>query len=208
MSGAAPNAEGGSYDPAPNDMRLHPAAPVNGDEDLLEQKKTSQNLTGVRGALGLHPLAPIHEAHDEAEHQDLWWSRVKLILREPFAEFFGVFILVLFGDGSVAQVQLSAGQTTAPGGDGFGSYQSISWGWGLGVMLGIYVAGDSGAYLNPAITFASCYYRQLPWRRFPMYFMAQFLGGFAAAAVVYGMAHFLVADTKDTDMIKRTTSMQ
>jgi aquaglyceroporin related protein, other eukaryote len=69
--------------------------------------------------------------------------------------------------------------------DGFGSYQSISWGWGLGVMLGVYVAGDSGAYLNPAITFANCYYRGLPWRRFPMYFLAQFLGGFVAAGVIY-----------------------
>jgi aquaglyceroporin related protein len=52
-------------------------------------------------------------------------------------------------------------------------------------MLGVYVAGDSGAYLNPAITFANCYYRGLPWRRFPMYFIAQFLGGFVASGVVY-----------------------
>jgi len=66
------------------------------------------------------------------------------------AEFFGVMIMVCFGNGSVAQVLLSTGQTSAPGGNGFGDYQSISWGWGLGVMLGIYVAGDSGAYLKYA----------------------------------------------------------
>ena len=52
-------------------------------------------------------------------------------------------------------------------------------------MLGIYVAGDSGAYLNPAITLANCVFRGLPWRRFPMYFLAQFLGGFVAAGVLY-----------------------
>lgn len=52
-------------------------------------------------------------------------------------------------------------------------------------MLGIYVAGDSGAYLNPAVTFANCYFRGLPWRRFPMYFLAQFLGGFVASGIVY-----------------------
>lgn len=52
-------------------------------------------------------------------------------------------------------------------------------------MLGIYVAGDSGAYLNPAITFSNCLYRQLPWRRFPMYFLAQFLGGFVGSGIVY-----------------------
>ncbi|KAF2099448.1 aquaporin [Rhizodiscina lignyota] len=175
----------------PPDMYLQPTQRATGNfTEELEGQKTSENISGIRSALGLHSNAPIAEEHDLAEHQDLMWSRVKLALREPLAEFFGVFILVLFGDGSVAQVLLSnkAGtstQTTAPGGSGFGAYQSISWGWGLGVMLGIYVAGDSGAYLNPAITFANCYYRQLPWRRFPMYFLAQFLGGFVAAGVIY-----------------------
>ena len=52
-------------------------------------------------------------------------------------------------------------------------------------MLGVYVAGDSGAYLNPAITFANCIYRKLPWRRFPIYFLAQLLGGFIGAGVIY-----------------------
>lgn len=52
-------------------------------------------------------------------------------------------------------------------------------------MLGIYVAGDSGAYLNPAVTFSNCLYRQLPWRRFPIYFVAQLLGGFVGSGIVY-----------------------
>lgn len=52
-------------------------------------------------------------------------------------------------------------------------------------MLGIYVAGDSGAYLNPAITFSNCLYRQLPWRRFPAYFIAQLLGGMVGSCIVY-----------------------
>ena len=59
--------------------------------------------------------------------------------------------MVMFGDAAVAQVLLSAGQTSAPGGNGFGDYQSINWGWALGVMLGIYVAGDSGAFLKYAV---------------------------------------------------------
>ena len=50
------------------------------------------------------------------------WSQIRYTLREPFAEFWGVFILVMFGDGSVAQVVLS--------GEAKGNYQSISWGWG------------------------------------------------------------------------------
>lgn len=58
--------------------------------------------------------------------------------------------------------------------------------WGLGVMLGIYVAGDSGGFLNPAISFCFCLFRGLPWRRLPIYLLAQFLGGFLAAGVIYG----------------------
>lgn len=53
---------------------------------------------------------------------------MRVIFREPFAEFFGTFIMVLFGDASVAQVLLSAGETSAPGMNGYGPYQSISWG--------------------------------------------------------------------------------
>lgn len=45
--------------------------------------------------------------------------------------------------------------------------------------------GDSGGFLNPAITFSFCLYRGLPWRRFPIYFLAQFLGGFVGAGVIY-----------------------
>ena len=83
------------------------------DETL--DKKTSSSHQNIRRGLGLHPIAPIEEEHDLADHSDYLWSRIRLVLREPFAEFLGVFIMVLFGDGSVAQVLLSAGQTTAPG---------------------------------------------------------------------------------------------
>ncbi|ORY08545.1 aquaporin-like protein [Clohesyomyces aquaticus] len=157
------------------------SAGING----MDSYKTSSSLQKTRSALGLHPKAPIDEDHDIHPRQQLLWSRIRIVLREPFAEFWGTVIMIMFGDGSVAQVLLSTGQTTAPGGNGFGSYQSISWGWGLGVMLGIYVAGDSGAYLNPAITFSNCLFRQLPWRRFPVYFIAQLVGGFVGSGVVY-----------------------
>lgn len=168
------------------DVEHHEHVPNGGNGHGESFTNTSSRLQSTRGLLGLHPQAPVDEGHDQLPHSDLWWSKVRLALREPFAEFFGVFIMVLFGDGSVAQVLLSAGEKSAPGGNGFGNYQSINWGWGLGVMLGIYVAGDSGAYLNPAITFTNCLLRKLPWRRFPMYLLAQFLGGFIAAGVIYG----------------------
>ena len=50
------------------------------------------------------------------------WSKVREYCQDGFSEFFGTFILLLFGDGVVAQVVLSKGAK--------GDYQSISWGWG------------------------------------------------------------------------------
>lgn len=170
--------------------RSHPASKVssNNSQALASQKSQHEleheaHLSRLREAVGLPNQPPILSAHEETEA--FTWPSLRVILREPFAEFFGTFIMVLFGDASVAQVLLSAGEPSAPGKDGYGTYQSINWGWGLGVMLGIYVAGDSGGFLNPAITLCFCIYRRLPWRRWPIYFVAQLLGGFCAAGVVY-----------------------
>ena len=52
-------------------------------------------------------------------------------------------------------------------------------------MLGVYTAGCSGAHLNPAVTFANCMFRKFPWRRFPLYAIAQVLGAACASGVVY-----------------------
>jgi aquaglyceroporin related protein len=120
----------------------------NGADFDTTQNTTTSQIGTTRRFLGLHPQAPIEKEHDRGEHADLLLPRIRGALKEPLAEFFGTMVLVLFGNGSVAQVLLSAGSAAAPGGDGFGNYQSINWGWGLGVMLGIYVAGDSGAYLK------------------------------------------------------------
>lgn len=73
--------------------------------------------------MGLHAQAPVDKEHDAGEHHELLWPRIRLALREPFAEFWGVFIMVMFGNASVAQVLLSERDTAAPGGMGFGQYQ-------------------------------------------------------------------------------------
>lgn len=52
-------------------------------------------------------------------------------------------------------------------------------------MLGVYVGGKSGAHLNPAVTFTNCMFRKFPWRKFPIYMVAQTLGAFVASGVVY-----------------------
>lgn len=90
------------------------------------RKKNS--LPDPRRALGLHPKAPLDEDSDLADRRKLRWSRIRAALREPFVEFWGVVIMVVFGNGAMAQVLLSAGQTTAPGGNGYGSYQNVNWG--------------------------------------------------------------------------------
>jgi aquaglyceroporin related protein, other eukaryote len=52
-------------------------------------------------------------------------------------------------------------------------------------MLGVYVAGISGAHLNPAVTFANCVFRQFPWKKLPVYALAQTLGAMVGSAIVY-----------------------
>lgn len=63
-----------------------------------------RRLSKVRSRFGLQPDVHLDQEHQDLEHHDLLWSRIRLVMREPFAEFFGTFVMVLFGDGSVAQV--------------------------------------------------------------------------------------------------------
>lgn len=108
------------------------------DSDMsVKRRNTSHTVRRHRRWLGLHPTAPIVAEHDAGEHAELPWSRVRVALKEPLAEFFGVMIMILFGCGSVAQVTLSQGQDSIPGVGANGNYQSISWCWGIGVMMGI-----------------------------------------------------------------------
>jgi glycerol uptake facilitator protein len=104
-------------------------------------------------------------------------ARLKIpgLLGELAAEFAGTMILILFGVGVVAQV--AGGQ--------IGDHDSIAWAWGLGVMLGVYVAGRiSGAHLNPAVTIALAVFKGFEWRKVAPYCLAQFLGAFFAALIV------------------------
>jgi len=102
----------------------------------------------------------------------------RTLLRELGAEFLGTFVLIVFGCGSVAQVLLSGQQN--------GEYLSINLGWGLGVVLGMYMAfGVSGAHLNPAVTLTLAVHRRFSWGKLLPYCLAQTAGAFVAAAVVY-----------------------
>src|SRR6266567_1217829 len=108
-------------------------------------------------------------------------------LGECIAEFFGTMVLILFGDGCVATfalfTKLGPGGTATPFAN---DWVVIILGWGLAVMLGIYVAGAiSGAHINPAVTLALAVRGKLPWNKVLPYWAAQVLGAFVAAAILY-----------------------
>jgi glycerol uptake facilitator protein len=101
---------------------------------------------------------------------------------ELIAEFLGTLVLILFGAGVVCMVVLFS----KPGEVAHGGYTNITLGWGLGVTMGIYVAGKiSGAHLNPAVTVALAVFRGFPWRKVVPYSIVQTAGAFVAAAIVY-----------------------
>jgi glycerol uptake facilitator protein len=107
-----------------------------------------------------------------------------VMLPELIAEFFGTLVLILFGDGVVAMVVLFG--NGVPGEVVHGGFTNITFGWGLGVTMGVYIAGRiSGAHLNPAVTIALAIYRDFPWRKVGPYIGAQVLGAFIAAALVF-----------------------
>ncbi|WP_335972079.1 MULTISPECIES: MIP/aquaporin family protein [Streptomycetaceae] len=110
-------------------------------------------------------------------------SRGSGLLGELSAEFAGTLILILFGVGVVAQV-VAGGALTSPTG-GLGNHDSISWAWGLGVTLGVYLAARlSGAHLNPAVTLTLAAFKNFSWARVVPYILAQTLGAFCAALLV------------------------
>ncbi len=107
---------------------------------------------------------------------------------ELLSEFLGTFVLISFGDGvvAVAVVGLTMSGRTAVIFQGAGGWLLITWGWALAVAMGIYVAGGvSGAHMNPAVTLAMALKGDLPWKKVVPYWIAQTVGAFAGAALVY-----------------------
>lgn len=116
-----------------------------------------------------------------------WFNRQGL-WAELLAEFMGTLILILFGDGVVAEVKLFLGLSSGAGSavSNSASELIINFGWGFAVMLGVYVAGAlTGAHLNPAVTLAFAWRRNFPWYKVIPYWLAQTIGAFCAAALLY-----------------------
>jgi glycerol uptake facilitator len=96
------------------------------------------------------------------------------------AEAVGTMLLITLGDGVVANVLLNKSK-----GQGSG-WIVIATGWGLAVATAVYAVGRiSGAHLNPAVTIALASIGAFEWAHVPGYVLAQMLGAFAGAVVVW-----------------------
>ena len=96
-------------------------------------------------------------------------------------EFMGTMVLVLLGDGVVANVVLKKSK-----GEG-GGWIVVATAWGLGVTAGIFTAiacGSPGAHIDPAVTLAVALSSH-NWTNVFSFWAAQILGGFAGAILVW-----------------------
>jgi glycerol uptake facilitator protein len=96
------------------------------------------------------------------------------------AELIGTALLVLLGDGVVANVLLK--QTKGQG----GGWIVITFGWAMAVFVGVLVSSiASGAHLNPAVTIALAIAEKFNWQQVPQYVLAQMLGACSGAFLVW-----------------------
>jgi glycerol uptake facilitator protein len=113
------------------------------------------------------------------------------------AEFLGTALLVLLGDGVVANVVLTRSKGQNSG------WIVITTGWGLAVAMAAYSVGlISGAHLNPAITLGFACIDKLDWTLVPGYIIAQLAGGFAGAVLVWlaYLPHWSITEDKATKL--------
>ncbi len=107
--------------------------------------------------------------------------RERGLVGELVAEVFGTFILILLGDGVVANVGLSPRVASA----GY-NWNTIAFGWAFAVVVAVYVVGGvTGAHINPAVTLAVAVRRGFPWAKVVPYWIAQVFGAFLGAFAVY-----------------------
>lgn len=111
-----------------------------------------------------------------------------------FAEAIGTMLLVLLGDGVVANVLLARSKGQNSG------WIVITVGWGVAVAIAVYAVGRiSGAHLNPAVTVGLASIGSFPWADVPGYIAAQLVGAFIGAAFVWlaYLPHWALTTDKD-----------
>jgi glycerol uptake facilitator protein len=124
----------------------------------------------------------------------------------PFAaEFIGTALLILLGNGVVANVVLRKTK-----GEGSG-WIVIAFGWGMAVFVAVFCVSDSsGAHINPAVTVALAAAGKFPWTSVPSYIVAQMLGAFLGGVLVYlsYRDHYAVTDDQSAKLATFSTGPQ
>lgn len=115
----------------------------------------------------------------------------------PFiAEIIGTAILILLGNGVVANVLLNKTKGHDSG------WIVITWGWGIAVFVAVYTMGQfSGAHINPAVTVGLAAAGLFEWSLVPGYIMAQILGGAIGALLVWLSYRDHFSKTTDESLI-------
>lgn len=109
------------------------------------------------------------------------------LMSPEFAEFIGTTLLILLGDGVVANILLHKTKGHDSG------WIVICFGWGMAVFIAAFItAPASGAHLNPAVTLSLALAGKFAWGSVPLYVCAQLLGAALGAVLVwlYYRQHF------------------
>lgn len=114
----------------------------------------------------------------------------------PFlGEFTGTALLIILGDGVVANVVLSKTKGNN------GGLIAITFGWAVAVFVGVYSsAAVSGAHLNPAVTVGLASIGKFDWALVPSYIGAQLLGAMTGALIVWIAYRQHFAETDDANL--------
>ncbi|KAI0479417.1 MIP family channel protein [Xylariaceae sp. FL0804] len=145
------------------------------------------------------PASAVAPDHETALHETRWasmkrgvpnhWARFRHMWKQEIAEFWGTFMIILFGAGVECQVALHYhGRTNMSDGNmaAYGDHLSARFAWAVGVAAAVWISGGiSGGHCNPTITLVLAIFRGFPLRKVPSFVLAQVLGAAFAALVVY-----------------------
>ncbi|MCX6987923.1 MAG: aquaporin family protein [Chlamydiae bacterium] len=110
-------------------------------------------------------------------------------------EFIGTLLLILLGNGVVANVLLKHSKGYG------GGWIVIGLGWGFAVAIPIFIVGwISGAHLNPAVTLGLCCIGKSSWSHLPLYFTSQMLGAMTGSFLVWISYHPHFKATQDPSL--------
>jgi glycerol uptake facilitator protein len=124
-------------------------------------------------------------------------------MNEFTAELIGTMILILLGNGVVANVILKGTKGNS------GGWMAITTGWALAVYVGVVLASPySGAHLNPAVTLALAITGKFAWSKVVMFVLAQLIGSILGSVIVWVVYrdHFNATADANTEMAVFCTS--